>query len=53
MNILLIEPPAMGEFGTLRLIASIGSNKANIVWPPLDLMILSGLLDKHNIENDI
>lgn len=53
MNILLIEPPGMGEFGTLRILASIGSNKANVLWPPYDLMIISGLLDKNNIENDI
>jgi anaerobic magnesium-protoporphyrin IX monomethyl ester cyclase len=49
-RVLLIEPPARGEFGTIRVLGSIGSTKAEIIWPPYDLMILGGLLRKNNID---
>jgi radical SAM superfamily enzyme YgiQ (UPF0313 family) len=49
-KVLLIEPPARGEFGAMRVLGSIGSTKAEIVWPPYDLMIIGGLLRKNNID---
>lgn len=53
MEVLLIEPPPEGEFGTFRVLASIGSNKADWAWPPYDLLIIGGLLDKHRIDYEI
>ena len=53
IKIMLIEPPPMSQFGELRTLGSIGSMKADIKWPPLDLMIIAGLLRKHNINSVI
>jgi radical SAM superfamily enzyme YgiQ (UPF0313 family) len=51
---ILIEPPIFGsKFGVMRQIASIGTFKSKVAYPPLDLMIISGLLNKHNISNKI
>ncbi len=52
MNVLFIEPPAFGPFGTLRILGSIGSLKADIRWPPYDLMILAGMAraQKHRAQ---
>lgn len=52
-DVLLVEPPAMTGFGSLRLLGSIGTFKAEMAWPPLDLMIISGLLAKHGIDSTI
>ncbi|MFH1228889.1 MAG: radical SAM protein [Candidatus Aenigmatarchaeota archaeon] len=53
-RILLIEPPTPEkEFGVMRIIASIGSLKANVKYPPLDLMILGGFLRKNGIDFEI
>jgi hypothetical protein len=50
-KILLIEPPVFGsKFGVMRQIASIGRFKSLVRYPPLDLMIIGGLLRKNNID---
>jgi len=48
-RILLIEPPAPKNFKSLRVLGSIGSLKADMVWPPYDLMLIGGLLRKNDI----
>lgn len=53
MEALLVEPPAMTSFGSLRILGSIGTFKADMAWPPLDLMIISGLLEKHGVDSSI
>ncbi|MFH0866210.1 MAG: cobalamin-dependent protein, partial [Bacteroidota bacterium] len=53
MNVLLIEPPPANRFGNLRTLGSIGTLKTDMCWPPLDLMIISGLLKKENIRSKI
>lgn len=53
MEVLLVEPPATSSMGNLRTLGSIGTFKAEMAWPPLDLMIISGLLEKHGISSDI
>jgi radical SAM superfamily enzyme YgiQ (UPF0313 family) len=53
MKILLIEPPPANKFGNLRTLGSIGSLKADMAWPPLDLMIIAGLLRRHGIPSAI
>lgn len=53
MKILLIEPPATSRFGNLRTLGSIGTLKTDMRWPPLDLMIIAGLLKKHGIDSKI
>ena len=52
-DILLIEPPPKSRFGNLRTLGSIGTFKADMAWPPLDLMIIAGYLKKNNIESEI
>jgi anaerobic magnesium-protoporphyrin IX monomethyl ester cyclase len=52
-GILLIEPPRVDPGGNLRIYGSIGSYKTNMCWQPLDLMIISGYLEKNNIESEI
>ena len=46
MKILLVEPPPPGSGGIIRQLGSMGSTKADIVWPPYDLQILAGYLRK-------
>ena len=53
MKILLIEPPPTSDKGNLRTLGSMGTLKADMAWPPLDLMIISGLLDKNGYETSI
>ncbi len=53
MKILLIEPPPTSDKGNLRTLGSMGTFKADMAWPPLDLMIISGLLDKNGYETSI
>jgi len=53
MKILLIEPPAANRFGTLRILGSCGTLKADIAWPPYDLMILAGLFKKMSQDSYI
>ncbi|MFQ5956936.1 MAG: hypothetical protein ACE5KK_04110, partial [Candidatus Brocadiales bacterium] len=53
MEVLLVEPPAVTDMGSLRVLGSIGTFKAEMAWPPLDLMIISGLLQEHKIPSTI
>ena len=53
MDVLLIEPPPKSSMGSLRILGSMGTSKADFAWPPLDLMIISGLLKKHGISSRI
>lgn len=53
MEVLLVEPPAVTNMGSLRVLGSIGTFKADMAWPPLDLMIISGLLKEHKIPSTI
>ncbi|HHT9134144.1 MAG TPA: B12-binding domain-containing radical SAM protein, partial [Candidatus Avalokitesvara rifleensis] len=53
MEVLLVEPPAVTNMGSLRVLGSIGTFKADMAWPPLDLMIISGLLKEHKISSTI
>lgn len=52
-KILLIEPPPLSSYGSLRVLGSFGAPKCKILWAPLDLMIISGLLRKHGIDSVI
>ena len=52
-KVLLIEPPPTNKFGNLRTLGSIGTFKADMAWPPLELMIISGYLKKNNITSEI
>jgi len=47
MNNILIEPPAVSEFGNQRIMGGFGANKAHFAWPPFDIMMISGCLE-HN-----
>lgn len=53
MEILLIEPPPMGKFGNLRIHGCIGTSKTEIIWPPLDLMMIAGYLRKIGIDSTV
>lgn len=44
MDILLIEPPPTNKFGNMRQFGSIGTYKASIAYPPIDLMKIAGTL---------
>lgn len=48
-KILLIDPPAPKNYRSLRVLGSIGSTKADMVWPPYDHMLIGGLLRKNDI----
>lgn len=52
-KVLLIEPPSPSEFGTIRVLGSMGTCKTDMAWPPYDLMIIGGLLDKNGIKSKI
>ena len=52
-EVLLIEPPATSRFGNLRTLGSIGTFKADMAWPPLELMIISGYLSKNGVQSEI
>jgi anaerobic magnesium-protoporphyrin IX monomethyl ester cyclase len=53
MDILLIEPPPTNAFGNMRQFGSIGTYKAKISYPPIDLMKIAGYLRKNKIESSI
>jgi len=53
MDILLIEPPPVNRFGNMRQFGSIGSYKARIAYPPIDLMKIAGYLRKFGVESMI
>ena len=53
-RVLLIEPPTPdSKYGIMRIMGSIGSLKMNVKYPPLDMMIIGGLLRKHGIDFEI
>lgn len=50
-RILLIEPPTPNNSNkVMRIMGSIGTLKARVLYPPIDHAILGGLLRKHNID---
>lgn len=50
-RILLIEPPTPSNSNkVMRIIGSIGTLKAKVLYPPIDHAILGGLLRKHGID---
>jgi len=51
MDIILIEPPPTNEYGNMRQFGSIGTYKADIAYPPIDLMKIAGYLHKSNIDS--
>ncbi len=53
VDVLLVEPPPKSEMGNLRTLGSMGTCKTDFAWPPLDLMIISGLLRKHGVSSKI
>jgi len=50
-RIMLIEPGTGTKDGVMRILASIGTNKADWKFPPLDLMGIGGILRKNGIED--
>ncbi len=52
-EVLLIEPPSPCRKKVLRILGSIGTYKTDMAWPPLDLMIIDGLLSKEGIRSFI
>ena len=53
MDVLLIEPPPTNKFGNMRQFGSIGTYKAEIAYPPIDLMKIAGYLRKSDIESSL
>lgn len=53
MNNLIIEPPAVSKFGNQRIMGGLGANKADFAWPPLDLMMIAGCLEKYGFPSSI
>jgi len=53
MNLLLLEPPSVSEFGNQRIFGGNGSNKSDFSKPPLDLMMISGYLRKEGFDNNL
>ena len=53
MKILMIEPPPISSYGNLRVLGSFGAPKCEIVWAPLDLMMIGGALKKHGFDFEI
>lgn len=52
-EVLLIEPPPPRNKKVLRILGSIGTYKTNMAWPPLDLAIIDGLLEKEGVDSFI
>lgn len=50
-HIMLIEPGTGTAEGVMRILASIGSNKVNWKFPPIDLLGIGGILRKNGIED--
>ncbi len=50
-KILLIEPGTETRQGVMRILASLGSNKINWKFPPLDLLGIGGILRKAGIKD--
>lgn len=51
MDILLIEPPPTNRYGNMRQFGSIGTYKADIAYPPIDLMKIAGYLREFKINS--
>jgi radical SAM superfamily enzyme YgiQ (UPF0313 family) len=51
VRIMLIEPGTQTREGVMRILASIGTNKVNWKFPPLDLLGVGGILRKNNIND--
>lgn len=52
-KIMLIEPAVETDEKVMRLLASIGSNKVNWKFPPLDLLGIGGILRKNQMHDFI
>jgi radical SAM superfamily enzyme YgiQ (UPF0313 family) len=53
-NVVLIEPPSQGLYSNLRSKGTFGGTKvSSILWPPTDLMAISGYLEKNSITTKI
>lgn len=50
-RIMLIEPAVETEEQVMRILASLGSNKVNWRFPPLDLLGVGGILRRNGIED--
>jgi len=50
-KILLIDPPSPEGLTILRTVGNIGTSKADVKWPPYDLMVLGGLFRKNDIHD--
>lgn len=50
-RILLIDPPSPKNINILRTWGNIGTSKADVKWPPYDLMLLGGLFRKNDIHD--
>lgn len=50
-KIMLIEPAVETREKVMRILASLGSNKADWKFPPLDLLGIGGILRKNGIED--
>ena len=50
-KVLLIDPPSPKGLTILRTLGNIGTSKADIKWPPYDLMVLGGLFRKNDIHD--
>ena len=51
MNILIIEPPSVSEYGNQRIWGGNGSLKSSFFKPPHDLMAISGFLRQEGFDN--
>ncbi|MDO8559303.1 MAG: radical SAM protein, partial [bacterium] len=47
------EPPSVSKFGCQRIMGGFGVNKIDFAWPPLDLMMISGCLEKYGFPASI
>ena len=53
MDNLIVEPPSISKFGCQRIMGGFGVNKIDFAWPPLDLMMISGCLEKYGFPISI
>ncbi|RCK81517.1 MAG: Bacteriochlorophyllide c C12 methyltransefase BchR [Candidatus Ozemobacter sibiricus] len=49
MSILLLDPPPTNPFGNMRHFGSIGTFKARIAYPPIDLLKIAGFLRQEGV----
>ena len=48
-EVLLVEPPPLGRYGNQRSKGAFGNLKTDIRWPPIDLVVIAGLLRKNKV----